>query len=246
MPHPTSPPALRVPAAPASGTTSVDPFGLTIVHLGPPLPGGPPPSQPLCSELDPPRPGALAAANPSGRRVALGVGQLVTGGMADRAVSAPVVLLPGTTSIVATEPLSSRWWPAGPPQAGGQLPPALTSLVILACHGATGLRSIARTALWEAYRRHGSPEDTDRPSGWLLLRGRTVLAARLVGGRAPRWLPTWPPPRISGVSRGNLLREGDAGTTVVRLSQQRGRRIATWLVRVSPELADAVLAGTSD
>ena len=243
MPHRPPPPALRLVAGRAPPAIRVDAYGLTLVHLGPAHSARRPPPPLLLGELDPPRPGGLAAVNPSGRPVTLTPGRLVTGGMSDRAVAAAVVVRPGTTSVVPVEPLSARWWPAGPPQADGRLPPALTALLVLAGHGGAGLRSIARTALWDGYRRHPAPDRIDHASGWLLLRGRTVLAAHLVGVPAP-----WPPatPAVSPcLPPGDLGTGADADPGLVRLSHGDGREARTWLVRASAELADLVLAGAS-
>ncbi len=113
MPHPTLPPALRVPAASASGTVRMDQFGLTIVHLEPCVFASRPPTPLHFSELKPPHPGSLAASNPSRHAVGLTIGHIVVGGMSDRAVAAPGILPPGANAIVPAEPLSARW-PAGP------------------------------------------------------------------------------------------------------------------------------------
>ncbi len=243
MPHRPPPPALRLAAGRAPSAIRVDAYGLTLVDLGPSHSARRPAPPLLLGELDPPRPGGLAAVNPSGRPVTLTPGRLVTGGMSDRAVAAAVVVRPGMTSVVPVEPLSARWWPAGPPRAGGRLPPPLTALLILAGHGGAGLRSIARTALWDAYRRHPAPDRIDRASGWLLLRGRTVLAAHLVGEPVPQ------PPTTSaaapGPPPGDLGAGAAAGPGMVRLRQGSGREARTWLVRISAELADLVLAGAA-
>jgi hypothetical protein len=241
MLHPSHSPALRAVAAPASGTVATDQFGLTIVQLSPRGPATRPPPPPLFSELDPPDPGTLVAANPTPRVAGLALGDTLVGGMSDRAVVEALVLPPGASAVVAVEPLSARWWPGHLPQPGPPLSPALTALLILARQGGRGLRSIARTALWEGYRRREVTGDVRGPYGWVLLGSHTVLAAHLVQSRI-RWPPAAPRPRgTPATPPTHLPQEDDADTGVVQLTHSHGRRIEVWLVRASPELPDAVL-----
>lgn len=218
MPHPSHSPALRAVTAPASGTVSTDQFGLTIVPLGGPGAAKRPPPPPLLSELDPPDPGSLLAANPTSRLVGLGLGD--------------------------TLPLSARWWRLDSPQLGAPLPPALAALLILAREAGTGLRSSARTALWEGYRRTVTAEPLGGPSRWALLRGQTVLAMHLVRWGSARPSAASPRPGTLATSPVHPHPGGDAATSVVRLTHAEGHRMEVWLVRASRELPDAVLPGT--
>jgi hypothetical protein len=239
MPHTTLSPAPRAVAALAPGAVATDQFGLTIVALGPRGSATRPP--PLFSELDPPDPGTLVAANPTPRVAELSVGDTLVGGMSDRAVVRGLVVPARATALVPVEPLSARWWPSHPPQLGAPLSPTLTALLILARQCGSGLRSIARTALWEGYRRQQVTDDVRGPYGWVLLARDAVLAAHLVQSRI-RWpAATPPPPGTPPPSPTQHLQEGDADAAVIQLTDAQGRRIEVWLVRASPELPDAVL-----
>jgi hypothetical protein len=231
----------------ASGTQRQDQFGLTVVTVGVGTPPTRPPPLPHFSELDPPDPGALVATNPGTWPVTVSVGQMVAGLMADRAVTTLVILPAGATMIVPVEPLSARWWQQGrQPSRAGRLPPALAALLILAGEGSAGLRSVARTALWEGYRRQGVDTEVGAQSAWVLLRGRTPLAAHLVLRRGLELEPEPRPQQSSSASPAPLGQPGGAECGVVRLAHRRGSFVEVWVVRASLDLPDAVISAPAD
>lgn len=192
-PHSASGFVHRILAAASTSPPSADEFGLTVVPLNlAPVPTQPPPRW-RCQELEPPSPNALAAINPTRHAVVAPLAQLVTGGMTDRAIAVSTTIPPGRTATVPVEPLSPRWWYGGSPTLAGGLSAALTALVVLATSDRPGLRSIARTALWEGYRRPASHTVVGGSGGWALFQGRTLLAAHLLAPadlRAPEASPT--------------------------------------------------------
>ena len=239
MSQPVPPDALHSLAALSSKTPGPDRFGLTILPLRLGNPPSRSPPSPCFSELDPPQPNSLIVANTSARMIVMPLGRLVLGGMADRALTAALTLPPGAAGIVPVEPLAARWWPAGGPRSAGRLPPALVALLILATHAGAGLRSVSRTALWEGYRRRRPAEDGASPANWVLLRGRNVLAAHLLGRVENLWMvPATPeaiPPPIHAVPP-----EGEGGD-VVRLVHAHEDGFEVWWVRATWQLPTAVL-----
>lgn len=238
---PTSPPLLDgILTSPPSAIPASDSFGLTLLPVGPVSVPTRSPPEVVYAELDPPAPTRILANNPTRRGVVIRLGQVVAGGMADRALTTSVTIAPRATSVVPVEPLSSRWWDAGVMRGGDELPPALSALLILAGRAGPGLRCIARTVLWTACPQRD--RDLTPPRGdWVLLDGARVLALHLVRGmpalrarRAARW------PAEPG---GTLLRAGpgDAGGEVIRHVVSHVSGTELWLVRASLDLPDLIL-----
>jgi hypothetical protein len=128
-------------------------------------------------ELQPPTPEAVITSDAQGSGGAAVFGQRLLGGMADRVVVTHSAIPEGENAIIAVAPLEPRWWDEGPLRLGGRLPPTVLALLQLAASDWMGLRSLARTALWEVCR---GPLGDDAPSehdGWALLDGPTLLAA---------------------------------------------------------------------
>lgn len=229
-------------AAASVGPPRVDGLGLTVV----PIRIGPTPVQRLpvlaaaCEELRPPSPEAVTMTNLAALAGAAVFGQVVSGGMVDRVVTQTTRLPLGKTVIVRTEPLSARWWDEGPPELGGPLQPPLVALLLLASGGRIGLRSIARTALWEAHGQPRRGRAAASESGWVLLDGSTLLAAHLT---APFPLAVRAAASDRGASRllrGALaqMRSDDPLRESVHL---HAGLVELSLVRESPRLPDRIL-----
>jgi hypothetical protein len=139
----------------------------------------------VCQELRPRSPGAVTVTNLSALAGIAVLGQMVNGGMVDRVVTQTTALPLGKAVVVHTEPLSARWWDEGPPKLGGSLRPPLVALLMLASDGPSGLRAIARTALWEAYDHRRGGHAAAGGHGWVLLDGPTLLAAHLTAPFPP-------------------------------------------------------------
>lgn len=242
MPLPTSPLVSRILATLPSGSATQDAFGLTVVPLAVRRKLGRPPPRLVFGELEPAHPAGLAATNRTTRTAIVRFGQRVRGGMIDRAVTASTPVFPGATAVVPVEPLSPGWWREGEQITAATLPPALIALLVLAGSDRYGLRSIARTALWEAYRQLSGRHVSDGLGGWLLMKGGRLLAAHLLG-------PDGQPPSEDGAAVEayplglvrKALAEGSGDGAIQIVSRDAG--IAeVWVVRASPQLADAVLA----
>jgi hypothetical protein len=166
-----------------AGSPRRDRYGLTVIPLQ--IHGADPARRrdvlpPIVRELQPPTPGAVVIANTAGRAGPAVFGQRLTGGMADRVVATTTAAPPGGASVTPVTPLEPRWWNEGPLRLGGRLPPTVLALLLLAASDWIGLRSLARTALWEACRE--LPEDgrAEAEDGWAILDGSTLLAAHLI------------------------------------------------------------------
>jgi hypothetical protein len=240
MPH--RPPVLphRMPSSPPSGTPKVDQFGLTVIPVGPVSVPTCSPSGVFYEELDPPVPTRIIARNPTRRTISVPLGQVVTGGMADRALATTVTIAPRTTSVVRVEPLSSRWWAVGATTTAGHLSPALSALLILAGGARPGLRSIALTVLWTAYRQPGC--DVTPPSReWVLLCDSRVLAVHLVRS-APS--PGSRGARPSAAAQSLAWRRSqptEPAANLVRHVVSHGPWTELWLVRASVALPEVIL-----
>lgn len=242
MPLPTSSLVSRILAAIPPGSAKQDGFGLTVVPLE--VRGGlsRPPPRLVFRELEPAHPDSLVATNRTTRGGIARFGQRVCGGMTDRAVTASTAVLPGTTEVVPVEPLSPSWWRERESTTADALPPALTALLVLAASDRPGLRSVARTALWETYRQLSRRRLPDGRGGWLLMQGERLLAAHLVG-------PDGEPPPKGGALVGahplSLVRDAladGAGGGVIQIVSRDADVAEVWLVSASPHLAEAVLA----
>ncbi len=241
MPHATPPLPHRVLSSLSAGTPTSDPFGLTVIPLGlPAVPSRSPPGLAF-TEMDPPTPTGLLATNRSAGAVTVSLGDVISGGMVDRVVTASLIIAPGAAAIVPAEALSAGWWPAVRLQTSGRLSASLTALLVLAASEESGLRCIARTALWEARRRPDFEVRTDG-EGWLLVGAHAVLAAHLVEPGVPR-RPS-DPAEIEAPWPTALEEElfGDAGSAVVTVLHHRDELSEAWIVRATTELPDAVLA----
>lgn len=240
MPLPTSPLVSRILAALPTASARQDTFGLTVVPLAVRSGLSRPPTRLVFRELEPADPTGLAATNRTSRPVIVRFGQRVRGGMTDRAVSAPTPVCPGASAVVPVEPLTAGWWREGEPTRADALPPALTALLVLAASDRPVLRSIARTALWEAYRQLPGRQVTARRGGWLLMQGGRLLAAHLGG-------PGGPPSEDGAVVDAHplgLVRQALAegsGDGVIQIVSRDADASEVWLVRASPHLAEAVL-----
>jgi hypothetical protein len=131
-------------------------------------------------ELQPPTPDAVIMNVAQGREGAVVFGQRLLGGMADRVVVTHSAIPKDDNAIIPVAALEPRWWDQGPLRLGGRLPPTILALVQLAASDWTGLRSLARTALWEACRERPGDETAAEQRGWALLDGPTLLAAHLI------------------------------------------------------------------
>jgi hypothetical protein len=232
---PPSPPLLdRILPSLDLGIPTAGGFGLTVIPVGHrALPNRSPPGM-IFGERDPPQPTEIIAGNPTRRTIVVPLGQVVSGGMADRAVATTVAIPPGGTAVLPVEPLSAQWWDAGVMGTAGELSSVLSALLIMARRGRPGLRSTARTALWAAYRHGG---DVPPPhGGWVLVRGSRVVALHLtVSSRLPSREADSPATR--SLPLGRSLSAG-ADAELVRHVVRHGRWTELWLVRASPELPD--------
>jgi hypothetical protein len=218
-----------------------DRFGLGVILLGPPVTPGRPPPELRFREIEPPTPGALLVANQTGVTATLPIGELLTEGMADRAVAATLSIPPQATVVVPVAPLSARWWSAGPPRPSGHLSPTLTALLVLATRAGPGLRSIARTALWEGYRQPAGRKAGGQLSSLAVVGGSTVLAVHRVTGGAPHRGGAVRPPSATETPAIRRWLLGDAGAGGIRAEHRHSGWMELWLVRASLDLPDAVL-----
>jgi hypothetical protein len=166
-----------------AGPPGRDRFGLTVIPLR--VRGAdatrPQLAQPLTArELQVPSPGNVVIASAAGAAGSAAFGQRLTGGMADRVVMATSALPRGQNAVIQVAPLEPRWWDEGPLRLDGRLPPTLLALLLLTASDRIGLRSLARTALWEACRELPDGNAATEQDGWALLEGPTLLAAYLM------------------------------------------------------------------
>ena len=276
MHHDVAAAVARLLAGVRVGRPQWHPSGLTVVPLEDG--GGHPPGglsysggQPEVSETTPPRAGELLVANREPGAISLHQGDLFTGGLADRAAQAAMVVGPGEERIVPVEPTEPRWWWTGPPVLDGALDPPLSALVALAGldHAARGgLSAIALTCLWAVAPRGAAAVELHRwrdeaatvARGWVLLAGGRVLAVRVWDG--PRSMSPGQPavPRHAADAARRFLASlaravwmvTVSGTGVAEVSGHHasatlheGRIVELGSVRLSDEIAGALLLRTS-
>ena len=169
-------------------------------------------------------------------------GQRLLGGMADRVVATHSAIPEGDNAIIWVAALEPRWWDQRPLRLAGRLPPTLMALAQLATSDCIGLRSLARTALWEACRERPGGETTAEQDGWALLDGPTLLAAYLIG--PPEVASTTPAPlkdpHSSALVR-RALAEAAQDSRVAWSLVPHPHRIELSVVRASLSLPDTIL-----
>ena len=183
MPHPARLLSPRLLGALTAGSPRRDGYGLTVIPMQ--VRGVDPlrlrDVQPLIvRELQPPTPEAVIMNDACESGGAAVFGRRLLGGMADRVVVTHSAIPEGENAIIPVAPLEPRWWDEGPLRFGDRLPPTVLALLQLAASDWTGLRSLARTALWEACRERPGDETAAEQGGWALLDGPTLLAAYLM------------------------------------------------------------------
>ena len=245
MPHPARLLSPRLLGAVTAGPPRRDGYGLTVMPIQvrgahparrrhvPPL---------IVRELQPPTPEAVITSDAQGSGGAAVFGQRLLGGMADRVVVTHSAIPEGENTIIPVAPLEPRWWDEGPLRLWGRLPATLLALVQLAASEWIGLRSLARTALWEACRelpRDDAPAEQD---GWALLDGPTLLAAYLmvppaVASAAPAPLQD---PHSSALVR-RALAEAARDARVAWSAVSHPDLIELSVVRASLSLPEAIL-----
>jgi hypothetical protein len=198
----------------------------------------------IVRELRPPTPEAIIMNDALGSEGAVVFGQRLLGGMADRVVVTHSATPGGANAIIPVTALEPRWWDQGPLRLGGRLPPTLMALVQLAASDWIGLRSLARTALWEACRERPGDEPAAEPDGWAVLDGPTLLAAYLmtppaVASATPVPLPD--PHRSALVRR--ALAEAAQDARVAWSAVSHHGLVELSMVRASLSLPDTVLRG---
>ena len=162
-----------------------------------------------------------------GSRGAAVFGQRLLGGMADRVVVTHSAIPEGENAIIPVAPLEPRWWDEGPLRLGGRLPPTPWALLQLAASDWVGLRSLARTALWEACRDPHGDETAAEQGGWALFDGPTLLAAYLM---IPPKVPSAAPAPLQDPHSSALVRRALAEAA-------RDARVA-WSVVSHPDLTE--------
>jgi len=236
----------RLLSAITAGPPGRDRFGLTVIPIQ--VRGAdaarPQLAQPLdIRELQPPVPGKVVAAGATGPARTAAFGQRLTGGMADRVVVATSPMRRGENALIPVAPLEPRWWDEGPLRLRGQLSPALLALLHLAMSDWIGLRSLARTALWEACREPSLDDPAAEEGGWALLDGPTLLAAHLMlppAASSPPVPGPPPDPRPSALVR-RALSDAAWDDRVGWAVHSQGHLIKLSIVRASFTLPDAVL-----
>ncbi|MGP8160102.1 MAG: hypothetical protein ACLQGJ_02590 [Candidatus Dormibacteria bacterium] len=200
-------------------------------------------------ELQPPVPGNVVAASAAGPGGMATFGQRLAGGMADRVVLATSAIPRGENAIIPVAPLEPRWWDEGPLRLRRQLPPTLQALLRLAMSDWIGLRSLARTALWEACREPSDDDLVAGQDGWALLDGPTLLAVHLMlpPAMSPPSAPDPPAdPRSSALVR-RALSDAARDDRVGWSAHSHGRLIELSMLRASLALPDIILrAGAPD
>jgi hypothetical protein len=230
----------------SAGPPGRDRFGLTVIPLQ--VRGAdsarPQLDQPLAArELQVPSPGNVVMASAAGAAGLATFGQRLTGGMADRVVMATSAIPRGQNAIILVAPLEPRWWDQGPLRFRGQLSPTLVALLQLAVSDWVGLRSLARTALWQACREPANGDLAAEQGGWAVLDGPTILAAHLLLPPAVS-SPSAPGPPLDPHSSAlvrRALSEAARDDRVGWSAQSQGRLIELSMVRASLTLPDAIL-----
>jgi hypothetical protein len=228
-----------------AGPPRRDRYGLTVIPLQ--VRGAdsarPQLAQPLAArELQGPSPGNVVMASAAAAAGLATFGQRLTGGMADRVVMATSTIPRGREAIIPVAPLEPRWWDEGPLRLGGRLPPTVLALVQLAASDWVGLRSLARTALWEACRELSDNDLATEQDGWALLDGPTLLAVQLM--LPPAVLFPAPDaahdPSSSALVR-RALSEAARDDRVGWSAHSQGHLTELSMVRASLALPDAIL-----
>ena len=245
MPHPARLLSPRLLGALTAGSPRRDGYGLTVIPMQ--VRGVDPlrlrDVQPLIvRELQPPTPEAVIMNDAQGSAGAAAFGQRLLGGMADRVVVTTTAIPRGEDAIIPVAPLEPRWWDEGQLQLRGEIPPTLFALLQLAESDWIGLRSVARTALWEACREPLGDDTAAEEDGWALLDGPTLLAAHLllppaVASPAPDLLPD---PHSSALVR-RALAEAARDARVAWAVVSHPDLIELSLVRASLSLPEAIL-----
>ena len=247
MPHPAHLLSPRLLGAVTAGSSGRDGYGLTIIPIQvrgadpawrrcvPPL---------IVRELQPPTPEAVLMNDAQGSGGAAVFGQRLLGGMADRVVVTHSTIPEGENAIIPVAPLEPRWWDEGPLRLCGRLPPTPWALLQLAASDWVGLRSLARTALWEACRELPGDDAAAEQDGWALLDGPTLLAAYLmvppdVSSATPAPLDD---PRSSALVR-RALDEAARDARVAWSVVSHPHLTELSVVRASLTLPDAILQG---
>jgi hypothetical protein len=245
VPHHASLLSTRLLSAISAGSPERDGFGLTVIPLqvrGADA-GRPQLAEPLAArELQVPEPRNVVMASAAGAAGLATFGQRLTGGMADRVVMATSAIPRGQNAIIPVAPLEPRWWDEGPLRLRGQLSPTLVALLQLAASDWIGLRSLARTALWEACRGSCDGALVAVPDSWALFDGRTLLAGRLmlapaVSSRAP---DSPPDPHSSALVR-RALAEAAEGARFAWSAVSHPDLTELSMVRASLILPEAIL-----
>jgi hypothetical protein len=234
----------RALATAIAGPPRLDAFGLTVVRLTVGTVGPLPLASPglVYRELVPPDPTRVAVTNHARFTGAAQFGQLLVGGMADRVVTVSTPLRPGETVVVPVAAVSPRWWDQGRARLAGQLQPAPLALLLLATSDRPGLRSIARTTLWEAYRHPTGRRAEGSGDGWALFYGSTLLAIHLTGPLAEATPRDTPPSDATSLRMiRQALAEAPGADHVAHAVQLDGNLLEVSVVRASMELPETVL-----
>ena len=234
----------RALATAIAGPPRLDAFGLTVVRLTVGTVGRMPLASPslVYRELEPPDPTLVAATNHARFTAAAQFGQLLVGGMAQRVVTVTTPLPTSETVVVPVGALSPRWWDQGRPRLAGQLQPALQALLRLATSDRPGLRSIARTTLWEAHRHPTGRRAEGSGDGWALFYGSTLLAIHLTGPLAEATPRDTPPSDATSLRMiRQALAEAPGADHVAHAVQLDGNLLEVSVVRASMELPETVL-----
>jgi hypothetical protein len=234
----------RALATAIAGPPRLDAFGLTVVRLTVGTVGPLPLASPglVYRELMPPDPTRVAVTNHARLIATAQFGQLLIGGMAERVVTVTTPLPPSETVVVSVGALSPRWWDQGRPRLAGQLQPALLALLRLATSDRPGLRSIAHTTLWEAFRHSTGRREERCGDGWALLHGSTLLAIHLtvpLAAATPRDTSSSDATSLRMIRR--ALAEAPGGDHVAHAVQLDGDLLEVSVVRASLELPETVL-----
>lgn len=234
----------RALATAIAGPPRLDAFGLTVVRLTVGTVGPLHLASPglVYRELAPPDPTRVAVTNHARFIATAQFGQVLIGGMAERVVSVTTPLPPSETVVVPVGALSPRWWDQGRPRLAGQLQPALLALLRLATSDRPGLRSIARTTLWEACRHSTGRREEWSGDGWVLFHGSTPLAIHLtvpLAAATPRDTSSSDATSLRMIRR--ALAEAPGGDHVAHAVHLDGDLLEVSVVRVSLELPETVL-----
>lgn len=184
------------------------------------------------TERTTPEADAIEARNRGTGTVVARIGEVIRGGLADRAVVASVRIDPGARVELSVVPIQARWWPAGALAAGGVLPATLLVQAALSTLGEDVVsRAAALTSLWAMPPAEPTLDEMRHLRGFALLRGDRPLAFHLssldlaVSIRAD---PGGPDPELPGLTAA-------AGEAAQRLISER---LVERVVRSSPPLIE--------